>query len=178
MNNEDYKHIKEWNTEGPLLRERAIGGSKGCFSAGTLVSTPYGSTKIEELSVGDEVFCFSVEGTIHTSTVASTHKHEDHSVVRIKHWLGVIYTTFNHWFLREDNTFQRVGDLTKEDALVSDSGTLLPIEDIAEVSTSSTVYNITVKEFKTFIANGIRVHNGGDSGEAYQLASNNIPVMG
>jgi len=178
VNSEDFKHIKEWNTKGPSLREKAVGGSKGCFPAGTLVSTPLGNLPIENLKEGDEVFCFDVDGTIHTSTVNSTSKHEDHPVVRIKHWMGVIYTTFNHWFLREDNTFQRVGDFSDNDALVSDSGTILPIESINTVSDNNTVYNITVNKYKTFIANGIRVHNGGDNGESFELSSKDIPTMG
>lgn len=145
------------------LRDLTVGGAGGgCFRKGTLVQLEHGKTApIESLKVGDEVLAFDEQGLVHLSKVTAVHHHKDpQPLLRVKYWNGEVTLTPNHWVLNEYNAFTEVGRLSIHDCLVDGMGHLRPIV-AAEYVGHEEVWNLTVEPHHTFIANGIRVHNGG-----------------
>lgn len=141
-----------------IIKERQ---SFGCFLKGTKISIPNGYKSIEDIKVGDEVTCFDDKGNLHTSTVESINKHENQEVYKYNVWNGsALYATPNHWVLTSENSFTEIGKLNELLTLIDINGGLKPITKV-EYFRKETVYNFIVKDYHTYIANDIRVHNGG-----------------
>lgn len=142
--------------------EKVIGGAGGCFRKGTQVQLEGGRTiAIEKLNVGDEVLSFDENGQIQKAKVVKLHVHTDpQPILEVRFWRGRFYITPNHWVLNQYNSFVEMGTLSEHDALVDGMGHLRPILGM-EVVAHEEVYNLTVFPNHTFIADGIRVHNGG-----------------
>ena len=138
-----------------------IDGAKGCFASGTLVTTPNGDTPIEHLNVGDLVVAFDQYGALHEAPVTAVFSHDNEPVWDYQIWGDVsLPATPNHWVLNQYGTFGCIGTLTPQDMFVDIRGHLRPFMSSAFVG-NETVYNLHVENYCTFIANGIRVHNGG-----------------
>lgn len=138
------------------------GSGGGCFRAGTQVQLEGGKTiAIELLKEGDAILAFDESGAIQTAKVVKLHYHEDpQPILKVKFWRGEVFITPNHWVLNQYGNFAEMGSLTDHDALVDGMGHLRPIIG-AELVGHEPVWNLTVDPHHTFIANGIRVHNGG-----------------
>jgi len=137
------------------------GGGGGCFLGHTMVRTPTGEQRIDELKPGNQVLSFDDRGIIKASTVLKVHEHENERVIRYGLWGGTFLdATPNHWVLNQFNAFVEIGTLGSDDCLVDENNHLRPIVSKAEFCTG-TVYNLTVEGHHTFIAGGIRVHNAG-----------------
>lgn len=139
-----------------------IAGAGGCFRKGAQIQLEHGKTiAIEELKVGDEVLAFDEDGLLHAAKVTKVHFHpEPQPILRVSFWRGETFITPNHWVLNQYNAFVEMGSLTTHDALVDGMGHLRPITG-AELISHEPVYNLTVEPHHTFIADGVRVHNGG-----------------
>jgi predicted phage tail protein len=137
------------------------GGGGGCFLGHTLVRTPDGQRRIDELQAGDQVLSFDDKGTLHEAAILKVHEHLNERVHRYQLWGGaVLDATPNHWVLNQFNAFVAIGSLGADDCLVDESNHLRPIVSREELP-AGTVYNLTVEGHHTFIAGGIRVHNAG-----------------
>jgi predicted phage tail protein len=138
------------------------GAGGGCFRLGTKIQQPNGvSTSIEELKVGDTVLSFDEYGNIHESKVIEVHYHQaPEPLTRVRFWRGYVDITPNHWVLNQYEAFVEMGRLGEHDALVDGMGHLRPIISVEKIEPEP-VWNLTVFPNHTFIANGIRVHNGG-----------------
>lgn len=137
------------------------GGGGGCFPAGTKISTPNGLKNIEDLKPGDEVISFNKDGKLKNSKIEEIFSHEANKILKITLWNGkIIRATPNHWFLNEYNRFAPLENFKVQDVLIYENGDVLPIEKIEEDGLSK-VYNFHVKDDHTYIADNIRVHNGG-----------------
>ena len=137
------------------------GGGGGCFAGETLVSTPNGQVRIDELKEGSEVISFDDKGKTHVAKVLKVHVHENEQVYRYGFWGGeYIDATPNHWVLNQYNAFVAIGTLGFDDCLIDVVGHLRPMTSRQKLETC-TVYNLTVEQQHTFIANNIRVHNAG-----------------
>lgn len=138
------------------------GGGGGCFRKGTKVLQEAGnSTSIELLSIGDLVLSYDELGNIHVSKITKVHVHkEPEPLIRITYWNGFVELTPNHWVLNQYGAFAAAGTLTTEDAFIDGLGHLRPIIKIEQIEAEE-VWNLTVEPNHTFIASGIRVHNGG-----------------
>ena len=135
-------------------------GGGGCFPGSALVMTPDGETRIDQLRIGDKVLSFDASGEVAISTVQVVHTHPSDTILRVRYWGGDLRITANHWVLNQYNTFAAVGSLTEHDALIDSLGHLRPVLSI-ELDGEEPVFNLTVAPNHTFIADGIRVHNGG-----------------
>lgn len=137
-------------------------GGGGCFRKGTQIQLEHGMTiAIELLKEGDSVLAFDEQGKVHVSKVTKVHFHEKpEPLMRVKFWKGEVCITPNHWVLNQYDSFTEMGRLGLHDALVDGMGHLRPIIS-AESIGSEPVWNLTVEPHHTFIADGIRVHNGG-----------------
>ena len=149
-------------TQEENLYAIAGAGGGGCFRKGTPVQLQHGKTiPIEQLKVGDEILSFDEKGDIHLAKVTKVHYHADpQPILRVKYWNGVVELTPNHWVLNQYGAFSEAGRMTIHDCFVDGMGLLRPIID-AELIGHEPVYNLTVEPHHTFIAGGIRVHNGG-----------------
>ena len=139
----------------------AGGGGGGCFTGETLVSTPEGQVRIDELKEGSEVISFDDKGNTHVAKVLKVHVHKNEQVFRYGFWGDeFIDATPNHWVLNQYNAFVAIGSLGFDDCLIDVMGHLRPMMSRKDIGTA-TVYNLTVERQHTFIANNIRVHNAG-----------------
>lgn len=138
------------------------GSGGGCFKAGTLIQQRDGkSTPIELLKEGDEVLSFDASGEVHAARITKVHYHESpEPILLVKFWGGEINITPNHWVLNQYGAFAEMGRLTTHDALVDGMGHLRPIISATPIG-HEPVWNLTVEPHHTFIADGVRVHNGG-----------------
>lgn len=133
----------------------------GCFSADTKITTAQGVKSIQDIKVGDKVICFDDKGELHTSIVESINKHDNQDVYKYSIWNGeALYATSNHWVLTSENSFSEIGKLNEMLTLVDINGGLKPITKVEYIG-KETVYNFIVKDYHTYLANDIRVHNGG-----------------
>lgn len=164
-----------------LGRRFAEGSGGGCFRAGTRIMTPNGNVAIETIKKGDAIYAFDEKGAIRKAVVSETHYHEKEKVLRVGYWdthpEACLYITGNHWVLDQYNAFTEIGKLSPDvDTLVDFRGGLRPIKYIEEFS-EEPVYNLTVEPYHTYIADGIRVHNGGGGkSSSGSSASVRVPV--
>jgi len=149
----------------PRIEGAGGGGGGGCFKAGTRVSTPNGAVAIETLVPGDAVWAFDEGGNVRPAVVRELHVHENNDLLHVQFWGGEIFVTPHHWVLNQYNAFVEMGTLKLEDALVDMRGHLRPITGISAYG-NETVYNLTVEPYHTYVADGIRVHNGGGGGKS------------
>jgi len=160
---------KYTNVNGKLVPY--IAGGKGCFTAGTVITMASGYTNIEDIIVGCEVLAFSPAGELVAKKVTHTFVHNEYEYLRVKHWQGELCVTPNHWVLTDINTFIEIGNLQVDDALVMLDGSLSPILSIEKVIGPIKVYNLTVEDLHTYIANDVKVHNkGGGKGGGETVA--------
>lgn len=136
-------------------------GGGGCFIGKTLVSTPDGHKLISEIKEGDIVLSFDDQAALHEAKVLKVHEHENEEIWEYNFWGGSSFTaTPNHWVLNQFNAFVGIGSLDTDDCVVNQNNHLVPITGKKPIG-FATVYNLTVENQHTFIANGIRVHNAG-----------------
>jgi hypothetical protein len=143
-----------------------------CFLKDTKISIPKGFKNIQDIKIGDEVVCFDDKGNLHTSTVESINTHENQDVYKYNVWNGgALYATPNHWVLTSENSFTEIGKLNELLTLVDINGGLKPITKV-DYFGKETVYNFIVKDYHTYIANDIRVHNGGKGKYRLNISKN------
>jgi hypothetical protein len=156
---------------GGVGGDGADGG--GCFPANTLVSTPDGMKKIQELQIGDSVYGFDIEtGAVVTSIITETTKHSweemgmTSPLVVVTHEKGALTLTTNHPVYKKGSTsveghvdFENAGNLKVGDVLTTEKGELTVITNIVPGAQYDYVYNIEVDAVHTYNAEEVRVHN-------------------
>ena len=153
--------------------------SSSCFPAGTMISTPNGLIPIEDIKEGDVVYGYDAtdynySSLIVPSIVTKKHIHtweESGSTCQllvIKHEHGVLNVTVNHEILTSskqnplsDKGFARADELEVGDTIYTTNGVAVKIQEITRGEPYDLVYNFEVEDVHTYIADGIRVHNGG-----------------
>ena len=155
--------------------------SSSCFPGDALVSTPDGLVEIKDLKVGDIVYAYDAAGLNYSSalfkkrvTETFVHTWEESGSVSpllvITHEHGTLTTTVNHHILTSsrasatteaDEGFVQADELQAGDVIYLEDGTATTILNITAGAPYDFVYNLTVEDFHTFVADGIRVHNKG-----------------
>jgi hypothetical protein len=152
---------------------RGAGG--GCFPPETLISTPSGKKRIQDIVPGDIVYGFDhISNEINEYEVEKTNSHswkevgERSPLIKIVHEDGDIVLTANHWVFVEENgkhgeysRYLEAKDLNIGDFLTTEQNKKVKILDIITLGAYCTVYNFDVKDAHNYIASNIRVHNGG-----------------
>ena len=156
-----------------------------CFPAGTLITTPGGSKNIEDIQIGDTVLAYDINatgtitfpGVLVEKTVTQTFTHtwaQSGSVsplIIIKHEHGTLTTTTNHEILTPSKQtpgldqgaelgFAMASMLEVGDIIYTADGVESKILEITPGQPYDLVYNFEVSDVHTYIADGIRVHNG------------------
>ena len=153
-----------------------------CFPIGTPISTPNGIVAIETLNVGDLVYGFDIGETANYSadlvakSVTQVFKHswseadEFSKLIIISHTRGILTVTGNHEILTSSQPgttylgFVRAEYLKIGDIIYDEQGQPSEILEISPGEPYDYVYNFEVADVHTYVAGGIRVHNGGGGG--------------
>ena len=151
------------DTAVPLIE--GGGGGGGCFSADTLIACDSYQKPISDIEVGDKVWAFDEIGELILSSVTETFYHPVDEIYRVTHEYGYLDITPNHWVLKEDGDYQELKDFNIGDKLLTDNNELSEIFSIEFLKTDE-VYNFKVSHYHSYIANGIKVHNGGGGGKS------------
>ena len=162
--------------------------SSSCFPGDALVSTPDGLVEIKDLKVGDIVYAYDAGGLNYSAAlfekrVTETFVHtweesgELSPLLVITHEHGTLTTTVNHHIMTSsrasataeaDAGFVQADELQVGDVIYLEDGSATTILNITAGAPYDFVYNLTVEDFHTFVADGIRVHNkGGGKGTSY-----------
>jgi hypothetical protein len=160
--------------------------SSTCFPAGTLINTPNGLVAIETLNSGDLVYGFDIyadpgaynyAAKLVAKPVTQVFKHswseadEFSRLLIIDHQQGTLTITGNHEVLTSSRDatgpyphFVRAEHLQIGDIIYDDNGSPTEILEITPGEPYDYVYNFEVADVHTYVASGIRVHNGGGGG--------------
>ncbi len=147
----------------PLGDNSDPGGKGGCFTGETLIAMADGRMKaIKDIKKGDKILTkadeFSAE-LISAEVSGKVVKHVGEYLV-INEDLEV---TAEH-VVFANNKWRRVADLKLGDGLVNRDGEVVKIASIRRVVKPVDVYNIEIKDYHTYFANGFFVHNEKDGG--------------
>lgn len=157
-----------------------------CFPAGTLINTPNGLVAIETLNSGDLVYGFDIYANpdaydyaadLVAKPVTQVFKHswseadEFSRLLIISHEKGTLTITGNHEVLTSSREatgpyphFVRAEHLQMGDIIYDDQGNPSEILKITSGEPYDYVYNFEVADVHTYVASGVRVHNGGGGG--------------
>ena len=133
-----------------------------CFTKGTLVHTPKGLIKIEEIKSNDNVYSYNLVGdSIAIDTVVNIlNRYTDH-IYKIKAGNEIIEVTAEHPFYVVGKEWVKAKDLKQGDKLKTDSKSSLVISDISFSEVEVMVYNIEVNKNKNYFVtkSKVLVHN-------------------
>lgn len=158
-----------------------------CFPSDTMINTPHGLRPIQDIEIGDEVYAFDAgirwglknptpiynsELVVRKVTDVSKHSYNDTPtpahLVKVIHTDGELIATYNHEVQsssrqtpNSDPGFARVEDLEPGDIIFNADGKEVTVISISLSGEYDYVYNLEIEELHTYVANGIRVHNGG-----------------
>jgi hypothetical protein len=152
------------------------GGGSGCFAPETKISTPHCARTIEDMRVGDPVWCIDPEtGAKVIGRVALVHKHDvandSHDrMLRIRHERGELHVTENHYLWRDGVEQIEAKDWKVGDRLAHEDDGLSAIKEIVSSPDIAFTYNLTIEPHHNYFADGVLVHNGGSSKKSYGAA--------
>ncbi|ACK72522.1 AAA ATPase containing von Willebrand factor type A (vWA) domain [Gloeothece citriformis PCC 7424] len=137
-----------------------------CFPPGTIVKTPKGDRKIEELRVGDLVIAYDFEAnTLVAQPILHLYKNTTQQLVDISVGDELITSTRLHQFWVE-NSKEWLPACTLETGmnLRSVGENSIPVDFAKTYDAQSTTYNLEVSQVHNYFVGtlGILVHNGGD----------------
>lgn len=157
------------------------GGGGGCFPAGTMIAAPGGAREIETIAPGDTITAVNSSGQIVQVRVASLLVQRNR-LLTITTDAGALTTTAEHPLCTGAGTFVAAENLKIGDVIYRhDGATLVPTTVRLKLAGEAltTVYNLSVAEPHTFIANGFVVHNkGGFSGGGSSFRSSGRSYSG
>jgi hypothetical protein len=147
-----------------------------CFAPGTLIATPAGEKKIEDIKIGDHVWSYDVRSQrVVVGDVTQTWIRPSKPTLDIELSDGTHLTvTENHPFFLGDGRYVAAGELVPGQRLYKldlagaanasvTLGTSLSqdvrIVSIATSAHTTDVYNFSVSEFVNYFAGGVLVHN-------------------
>lgn len=139
---------------------------KPCFLAGTLVSTPKGMIKIENIKKGDLVHAYNFKtSSVELKPVKELYRNKAEKYVNI-HLAGgeIIKATGNHRFwIIEDKRWIPSRDLQNGKHFLNKAGEAVKIKEIKVVNSIVETYNFEVEEHPNYFVGkqAILTHNAG-----------------
>ncbi|GEM_PF-5123573 len=156
-----------YTTQGPTTPINVYNGSgggaggaggSGCFAANTAVLMADGTFKnINELQVDDMVMAFD-KASANSELKPQRVTHVFETGVKDTYDLFGTYVTGGHKFMTGDGEMLALEDMTDDTMLVMDDGSLKARGPLVSGPTEM-VYNITVENSHSYVANGMRVGN-------------------
>jgi len=139
------------------------GAEKGCFIGDTEVLTPDGLQKIKDIKVGDFILTRKSENNdeLVKAEVLQTFEHDVDGYLIIN---GHLKVTPSHkmWV---NNEWKVAGDIQFGDTFINSEGNNISVNSIEWQKGKTKVYNLEIKNYHTYFAGNIWVHNdkGGDT---------------
>ncbi|MCX6734460.1 MAG: polymorphic toxin-type HINT domain-containing protein, partial [Candidatus Peregrinibacteria bacterium] len=150
----------------PLNANNDAGGKGGCFTGETQISMADGTTKaIKDIQKGDKILTKESEFSsrlISAEVTGKTIKHVSEYLV-INENLEV---TAEH-VVFANGQWTKVANLKLGDSMVDKDGHLIKIASMRRMVKPVDVYNIEIKNYHTYFANGFFVHNEKGDGNYY-----------
>lgn len=134
------------------------GRGGGCFAAGTMVTMADGTTKpIEDVQSGEQILTLSSSptGGVIKAKVTGTHTTSARGLLVIN---GKLHVTPNH-ILYVNGSWHRAGDIQLGDTLRALNENDEVVKSIEYLDKTVSVYNLTVANEHTYMADGVWVHN-------------------
>jgi hypothetical protein len=129
-----------------------------CVSEGTLIDTPSGAVRVEELRVGDVVLALRPDGGLAPANVVAIQSRVATWWRRLSFGNGrVLEVTTNHPIASAAG-WRPAGALEPGDSVVTLDG-LVPLQAADLRVGLRTVYDLSVDPYENFIAAGVVVHN-------------------
>ena len=137
---------------------------KGCFMAGTLVTTKEGLKPIEEVKIGEYVMSRNEEsGETSYKKVTDTLIRSTYNICTIELENGKIKSTTGHLFMVKDKWWKAAAELKAGDILETADGKCKVVKSITveEKAYPVTTYNLSVEDNHTFFVCklGVLTHN-------------------
>ena len=138
--------------------------NKGCFMAGTLVTTKEGLKPIEEVKIGEYVMSRNEEsGETSYKKVTDTLIRSTYNICTIELENGKIKSTTGHLFMVKDKWWKAAAELKAGDILETADGKCKVVKSITveEKGYPVTTYNLSVEDNHTFFVGtlGVLTHN-------------------
>lgn len=139
----------------------------GCFEAGTLVSTPSGLRRIEDVKVGDEVIAIDdATGRVAPKKVTELIRPAPKPLYELRALDGggeteLFRATDDHPWKVEGRGWVETKNLHAGDRIATASGKPLAVTSLALTQTVAHTYNLTVEDWHTFLVGNDQalVHN-------------------
>ncbi len=150
----------------PLNAKSGEGGKGGCFTGETQISMADGTTKaIKDIKKGDKILTKENEFSsklIPAEVVGKTIKNvSEYFVINENLEVTAEHVVF------ANGQWIKVADLKLGDSMVDKDGHLIKIASMRPVVKSVDVYNMEIKDYHTYFANGFFVHNEKGDGAYY-----------
>ncbi|KQS92070.1 polymorphic toxin-type HINT domain-containing protein [Chryseobacterium sp. Leaf394] len=117
-----------------------------CFTAETLIHTPKGLKKIEDIKIGDEVFSFDEENQkVTIRKVNYLFQEEVEEILEIETENGIISTTRNHPFY-VNGQFKDAEEIDIGEYLLAQNGKFIKVLSLNYILKTEKVYNFEVEE--------------------------------
>ncbi len=133
------------------------------FVKGTIVKTSSGFVPIEELNIGDEVYCFDIyNDEFLLRTITDVSRHEVSYLLNIQtNGSHIIADAQQPFYLPVEETWCYAEDLQPSMVLLSCYKQRIMVQNVNQVRINTLVYDITVDELHDFCVttDGIVVHN-------------------
>ncbi len=133
------------------------------FVKGTVVKTSSGFVPIEELNIGDEVYCFDMHNDeFLLRTITDVSRHEVSYLLYIQtNGTHIIVDAQQPFYLPVEEAWCYAEDLQPSMVLLSCDQQRIMVQNVNEVCINALVYDITVDELHNFCVttDGIVVHN-------------------
>ncbi len=145
----------------------------GCFPAGTMITTPHGTVRIENLAPGSVVTGIDGAGNAVAVPVSGTHMASSPLLI-IRTSYGILKTTSEHPLALASGDFRPAGRLLPGDKVriwQNSEQRAAEVLHVQQTETYEPVYNLTVASPHTFVANNFIVHNKGGGGGGYRGGS-------
>ena len=163
---EKVKEISEDGTHAIVCDNGKCGlKNGGCFAAGTLVATPLGKKKIEDIQTGDYVYAYDeVKKDTVVSRVLQTMQKTWYRFNRIFTGEDTFLATPNHpFYIPRLKRYLQADSVQAGMRLLTLAGTLLTVTNVVSLDTTLPIYNFEVAEHHNYFVGeeGILVHNDG-----------------
>jgi hypothetical protein len=145
-----------------------------CFPPGTVVKTPEGDRKIEDLVVGDMVIAYDfVSNACVIQPILQLYKNWTQNLVDINVNGELITATRMHPFwVESSNEWVPASELKSGMSLQTPAGNSVTVEFAKIYATESTTYNLNVSQTHNYYVGqqGVLVHNGGEDEKSSNFA--------
>ncbi|MCP4890006.1 MAG: hypothetical protein GY904_25805 [Planctomycetaceae bacterium] len=145
----------------PTPSDRPLPCHPGCFPAGTMVATPDGEQRIEDLQPGTKVVTLDREGEISVRPVKEIFRVKN-VVLKLQTEDGPLVTTETQPLPLVDGTTKGAGELSNDDMILRWKGGKLQGTEVVSIQRQfrvTRVHNLVFDETTFFVANGFVVRS-------------------